>query len=290
VAADYIEDLSNNNGLGAAAALDDPHCLGGYGKGTEGLSFRDPDYHAFYDEAVKRRKPFGPYVFFHPGSDPRLQARELLAWTKPKPGDFEPVVDSETTDGLSMQKVAVATFEALDELRLHGFAPLNYGSAWWLKTTAGYEPRLKQFRVWQAEYSRVLHRIPGLRALLWQFTDRLVVAKGRLRVDGDRLLVRDVSALRIPKHAKVVHPEPPKKPPAKPAAKKPVVYHTTTTSGTASNVTYTLFNPVEPKPPVAKKKAAPKPKPKPAPKPAPKKKAAPKPKPQPKPKPKRKAA
>ena len=218
----FIVDISTvGQGGKGGLALADPDCLGAFAKGTEGLHFEDPNYHAFYDAAKTHHKPCGPYMFLQPDEDGRAQARYLLAYTKPRPGDFEPVVDTETNSRGGMGRVAATTYAALDELKQHGFRPIMYGSTYFLKQLVGYEPRLKEFGVWQAEYGPVLHRIPGLRALVWQFTDAMVVAKGRLKVDGDKLLVRSIDALRIPKGKAVRHPEPPKpKPPVKPAAKR----------------------------------------------------------------------
>lgn len=200
-----LVDLSNNQGAGGLLAITDPAVAAVYAKATEGLGFEDAWYPRYRDQAHKLGKPFGAYLFLHPDQDGAQQARNFLAHAKPVPGDLEPVVDAELPPGGSVA-AARTTYAALAEIESHGFSPLLYASTSFLRAILSWEPRLSRFRVWQAEYGPVLHRVPGLNAVAWQFTDRLTVAKGRLRVDGDRLLVRNLDAIRIPAHAKVSHP------------------------------------------------------------------------------------
>jgi len=227
-------DISNRNGAAAGlAAIHDPKTGWIYAKGTEGLGFVDPLYPTFYDAGHYVRKPVGPYGFLHPDLDGAAQARFLLEHTKPKPGDLKPVIDSETLHNGDWEQCAATTLAALRELDAHGTGGIGYASSSFIRQLAAHEPALKSFGWWYADYATVLWRIPGVRALLWQNTDRLGV--GRFATDGDVLLARSLAAIEIPAHAIVRHPAPkpapapqpkpkPKpKPKAKPKAKKPAV-------------------------------------------------------------------
>lgn len=199
-------DVSNNQGRDGLLAIQDNTVQAVYAKATESLSFTDGWYPLYREQARKLGKPFGGYLFLHPDQDGAAQARYFLTYAKPKPGDLEPVVDSELLGRGGWRQAAQTTLAALDELATHGYQPLLYGSTSFLTDLVAAQPGLRRFRVWQAEYGPRLHRVPGLNAVAWQFTDAQTVAKGRLRVDGDRLLTRNLDALRIPADAVVSHP------------------------------------------------------------------------------------
>jgi GH25 family lysozyme M1 (1,4-beta-N-acetylmuramidase) len=213
VLAPDLVDLSNNNGPAAASAISAPGVKAVEAKGTEGLAFRDRDYPIFRVSAAKHRRAFGGYMFLHPGESGRAQARYFLAYAKPRPGDIEPVVDSETG---SPSVAASATYAALHELALHGYRPILYASSSYLQGLVSADPRIKRYRAWQAEYGPVLHRVAGVTTVAWQFTDRARVLG--FSVDGSHLLVRSIVQIEIRKpHAA----KPPSKPvttttPAKP--------------------------------------------------------------------------
>lgn len=202
IAAPAMIDLSNNNHAGAASAI------GVYGvqaveaKATEGMGFRDADYPVFRAAAARAHRPFGAYLFLHPYLGGKAQADYFLAYATPRPGDLEPVVDSETG---SPYAAAPATLAALDELKARGYRPLLYASSSYVAGLVAREPAIRAFRIWYAEYGPVLHRVPGTLAVAWQYTDRAVVAGHAL--DGSRLLV-NVGTLLIPR------PTPPRPAPA----------------------------------------------------------------------------
>src|SRR5581483_1839653 len=213
VAVPTMIDLSNNNGPGAASAISAPGVKAVEAKGTEGVAFRDPDYPVFRAAAARAHKPFGGYLFLHPDEGGAAQADYFLAWARPKPGDLQPVVDSETG---SPEGAAAQTLNALNELKARGYRPILYASSSYVAGLVAARPAIKAFRVWYAEYGPTLHRVAGTTAVAWQYTDAAGV-KG-LRVDGSRLLV-GVAALTIPKPAsqQVQHPAP--RPGPKPAQK-----------------------------------------------------------------------
>lgn len=185
-------DLSNNNGSHATVAIAAPGVRVVEAKATEGVHFQDSLYPTFRAAAARSHRAFGGYLFLHPDVSGAVQARYLLAYATPKAGDIQPVVDSETGPPATAAK---ATYAALHELTLHGFQPILYASSSYVLGLVRADPRIKQFRVWQAEYGPTLHLVPGVHVIAWQFTDRALV--GGIAVDGSQLLVRRVASLEI---------------------------------------------------------------------------------------------
>ena len=183
-------DLSNNNGTGAAVAIAAPGVRVVEAKATEGVKFRDGLYGTFRTTAAARHRAFGGYLFLHPTEGGAAQADYFLAYAHPRRGDIQPVVDSETGPPAA---AAAATYAALRELVRRGFEPLLYASSSYVAGLVAADARLKQFRVWQAEYGPTLHLVPGVRVVAWQFTDRAHV--GGIAVDGSHLLVRNVAVI-----------------------------------------------------------------------------------------------
>lgn len=191
-----IVDLSNNNGPGAAAAIAHHSVIA---KATEGLGFHDYLYPRFRQTAKRYGSAFGGYMFLHPDESGAAQADYFLAYARPRPGDIQPVVDSEIGSPCS---AGPATLAALKELQRHGFKPILYSNTYWLSSFHAYCPAiaraLGRFRVWQAEYGPTLHQVPGFHDIAWQFTDQAHVAG--LSVDGSHLMVRSIKQLLVPRH------------------------------------------------------------------------------------------
>ena len=174
-------------------------------KATEGDSFHDQLFAQHRTAARSLGIPFGSYLFLHPSS-PGSEAGFYLAYATPRRGDLQPLVDVEATDGEPMNRVAARASSCLSELEAHGFAPLLYCSSSWWRELVAFEPTLRRFRVWEAQYPGRLERwTPAIARLrmrlgsgasvaLWQWTDRYA-ADGRLW-DASRLMV-PVSSLLI---------------------------------------------------------------------------------------------
>lgn len=194
ILAPSLIDVSNNNGPGAAAAFRAAGVQAVEAKATEGLAFRDRDYPIFRTAAAHQRRAFGGYLFLHPYESGAAQARYFLAYAQPRPGDLQPVVDSETG---SPTAAAPATYAALHELVAHGYRPILYASSSYLAGLVATDRRIAAFRVWQAEYGPILHHVAGTTTVAWQFTDRAHV--NGFSIDGSHLLVRTVAQLEIPK-------------------------------------------------------------------------------------------
>jgi hypothetical protein len=105
------------------------------------------------------------------------------------------VLDTETADGSGWPAIAASVRASATTLQAHAYNPIIYGSLSWLRALYSVAPQLRYFDVWEAQYAGRLTRLPGVRTLLWQFTDHYAVGRGRL--DGNAMLVRNLGALRI---------------------------------------------------------------------------------------------
>ena len=182
-------------------------------KATQGSYFTDKTIAAGRKIAATLRIPFGSYVFQDPRDTPAGQHSRYLAAAKPRPGDLEPIIDSETTAGKTWAEIA-GNVDALARLfEAGGYRPLLYGSTSWLLRLYEAQPRLRRLRVWQAQYPRiippVLKKLLGQRTRLgkgatvvaWQYTTRWkILGRG---FDGSYLLAPlDSILIPHPKAAK----------------------------------------------------------------------------------------
>lgn len=196
-----VVDISNANDPHApewAAIKANPRIVGVICKATEALGFLDKVYPGARRITAGLGRVFGGYLFLHADADGGAQAAAFLEYAKPKPGDIQPIIDSEEIGlrGRPIAEMARQTDAAARALEHAGFAPILYADTSFLASLVAAVPTLKRLRAWQAEYGPTLHRVPGVNDLLWQFTDRAIVGKGRF--DESRLVVRDLNALRIP--------------------------------------------------------------------------------------------
>lgn len=217
----YLVDISNWNTPDWDAFKH--KLVGVYNKEGEGLTWHDPTYGRNRATAAARRIPFGAYYFHHPKYSGVAQAQAFLAGAKPRPGDLRPVIDTETSDDHSYGDIGRNVLVMAQTIRAAGINPILYASQSWIQRLVSASPGLKNFDWWQAEYGPRLHRVPGVRYVMWQFTDKMVVGKGRF--DGDLLLVRNLTPLLIPRPkppAPKPKPKPVPAPKPKPAPKPPV--------------------------------------------------------------------
>lgn len=177
-------------------------------KGTEATSYRSPVYEAQRAVARQAGVPFGGYTYIH-WNDPGEQFRYFLDYARPKVGDVQPAVDAEDPKA-DTAELAKRSYACLTALESEGYEPLLYASSSvWLAMFA-VEPRLKRFRVWEAQYpgrfARWFPRLAALRValrhgatvVLWQWTDNFEV-DGK-RFDCSRLLV-GLKTITIPAKA-----------------------------------------------------------------------------------------
>ena len=191
-----------------------------YHKATEGDSWSDPRYKQRRAEVRKARIPFGAYHFARPDvGDARREARWFLRHARVAPGDMVPMLDLETTEGLTRRQLTtwVGTWVRVVEDAV-GRRPVVYTNQ-----DLDYD---HECLVWVARYSNDF-RAPRLpkpweRAALWQHGDG--VYGDILEVPGIgpcdvNALHPDVPlrALRLPRPRKVVVP------PTQPAPAEPAV-------------------------------------------------------------------
>lgn len=99
-----------------------------YHKATEGDTYSDPMYTQRRREVAAAGLPFGAYHFARPElGDAASEARRFIKVADPKPGDLIPVLDLETTEGLSLQALETWAEQFSKTVKgLTGFWPVVY--------------------------------------------------------------------------------------------------------------------------------------------------------------------
>lgn len=201
-----VIDVSNNRPIDHAD-LKASGAIGLIAKATEGATFKDATYPEHRKIAKAEGKPFGGFVFLHAASAGN-EAEFFINYAKPRRGDIQPVVDAEGggLDGKPTADLAKRALSCLERLEAKGYRPLLYTSAATWKQLVSYEPRLRHYRAWEADYpGRFTRWVPGLAKLrirlgrgasvvLWQWTSVYGVNgksydASRLMVPLDRLLI-----------------------------------------------------------------------------------------------------
>lgn len=199
-----VLDVSNVNPIdGRRLAIASPAAL--IAKASEGDNFRDALYERHRRLASQQRTVFGSYHFLRVASTGD-EADFYLGFAAPRPGDLQPVVDAEDLSA-GPEALARRAYDCLAALERRGYRPLLYASSSvWLQLIR-FEPGLRRFRVWEADYpgrfTRWLPRLAafrvrlrhGVSVTLWQFTDAY-------QVDGHgydaSLLLCKLDRIRIP--------------------------------------------------------------------------------------------
>lgn len=191
-----VLDVSNNNSI-TADFLHKSDAVALICKATEGTSFRDGTYRAHRDAARIVGIPFGGYIFLH-ALAPGNEAEYFLSYAKPRKGDIQPIVDAEGggLDSTSIEVMAKRTVACLRALTTDGFKPLWYSNLAFAEAMLHYQPGLKNWRLWVAQYTA--QRSPvghGVTVVMWQFSETYKV-QGR-RFDASHLYV-PIERLLIP--------------------------------------------------------------------------------------------
>lgn len=135
-------------------------------KATEGGDYVDSLFAYNWGELCRLEMRRGAYHFFRPRVSGRLQARHFLNVVQPEPGDFAPVLDIETTDGVAIEEmIEQARIWLLTMERELGVRPIIYTNMkFYNRYLAGV---FDHYPLWVARYSET-H--PDLRnGRLWQF-------------------------------------------------------------------------------------------------------------------------
>lgn len=116
----------------------------------------------------------GAYDFFHPSRDPVAQANKFESIVgKLGPGDLGPVIDWETTDGVSAFADMNDGLEFLTTVQaLTGRDPIVYGGPYFLQALS-LDSRFLTFALWVAHYGVACPLVPApwKSWTFWQFTD-----------------------------------------------------------------------------------------------------------------------
>jgi GH25 family lysozyme M1 (1,4-beta-N-acetylmuramidase) len=178
-----------------------------YAKASEGRYWSDADYAGFRAGAAAAGLAFGAYHFARPdrtAGDAVLEADHFIAAARPRRGDLRPVVDIESSGGLSPSALRtwIAAYAGRIWTRLGVRVVIYTTPGVWADLTAdttwfaanGYR------RVWTASWDTTVPAVPardwaGFHWAIWQYSDCGDVPGVRGCVDLDRIRDSDLSAL-----------------------------------------------------------------------------------------------
>ncbi|HXJ64156.1 MAG TPA: glycoside hydrolase family 25 protein, partial [Actinomycetota bacterium] len=188
-----------------------------FAKATEGTGFVDPLYAANRSGTAAAHMAFGAYHFARPSgstsdaiaADAKAEADWFIDNAKPKPGDLLPVLDLETSGGLSIPHLQAWTWGFLNEVvaRIHERPIIYSGNYFWATymgdTTQYADAGFKLLWVphWTTDPQP---RVPakdwgGLGWTFWQYTATGTVpgVTGARSVDLDRFNGTDLTSVEM---------------------------------------------------------------------------------------------
>lgn len=120
-------------------------------KATEGESLIDPQFRRNWLHAKKATIPRGAYHFFIASRSPKKQALNFIRTVKLQPGDFPPVLDVETLNGMPIPELKIKVKEWLDIVEAHyGVKPIIYTNASFYTNYLG--SAFDDYPLWVAHY------------------------------------------------------------------------------------------------------------------------------------------
>ena len=121
---------------------------------SDGVDYPDPHFAANWRAARRARIIRGAYQYFRPDQDPIAQADLLLKRMGPlREGDLPPVLDLETSGGLSQRAVLRKVKRWIDRVkRATGVTPIIYSNAKGWREITGDTRRWRRARLWVAHY------------------------------------------------------------------------------------------------------------------------------------------
>lgn len=143
-------------------------------KATEGESFTDKQFAAWWEAAGEAGLRRGAYHFFRSSKDAQLQAQHYIGTVSITYKDLPPVLDVETVhDGCTKEQLNRKLLTWLEMVEAHyGRKPIVYTSDSFVRDWL--LPSVKdEYPLWIARYNSEPPRTEGW--LFWQFTDRAVV-------------------------------------------------------------------------------------------------------------------
>ncbi len=157
-----------------------------FAKATDGITYTDPEFAKNWAGIQAAGLLRGAYHFFEANDDATAQAQHFLATVKLGPGDLPPVLDVETTAGMSDEQIwsGVATWLQVVE-QATGRQPMIYiAPGFW----NSHEPDLKltRYLLWLADYASQPQLPNGWTSwLFWQHSESGSVAGVTGAVDLD---------------------------------------------------------------------------------------------------------
>jgi lysozyme len=140
-------------------------------KASQGLTLSDSRFAENWNKAKKAGIVRGAYHYFEPGVDGRLQAKRFLAIVNPEKGDLVPVVDIETTNGLSRDALIQSLSECLQAVELQcGNKPIIYTGADFY--TKYLEEAFDEYPLWVAHYFAPFGPRVGRKWQIWQHSEK----------------------------------------------------------------------------------------------------------------------
>ncbi len=159
-------------------------------KATEGITYKDPTFDDNWYGAKSAGLLRGAYHFFRCNVDAKKQADYFIDYVKTVKdnGELPPVLDLETNDGISKEKIVPAVKIWLDRVEgAFGKKPIIYSGQYFLQDFlvqpgGGPPPWAKDYPLWLAQYPN--QYVDGMKPTLprgwfnytiWQYSDKGVV-------------------------------------------------------------------------------------------------------------------
>jgi lysozyme len=169
-------------------------------KATEGITYKDPTFDDNWFGAKSAGLLRGAYHFFRCNVDAKKQADYFIDYVKSVKdnGEFPPVLDLETNDGMTKEKIVPAVKIWLDRVEsAFGKKPIIYSGQYFLQDYliqpgGGPPPWAKDYPLWLAQYPN--QYVDGMKPALprgwfnyaiWQYSDKGAVNGINAAVDMD---------------------------------------------------------------------------------------------------------
>ena len=158
-----------------------------FAKATEGINYKDDTFKDNWSGAKAAGLLRGAYHFFRCNVDAKKQADYFIEFVKAAKDDGElpPVLDLETNDGMTKEKIVVAAKVWLDRVEAaFGKKPIIYSGQYFLQdylvqAGGGPPPWAKDYPLWLAQYPNQF--VEGVKPFLprgwfswsfWQYSDK----------------------------------------------------------------------------------------------------------------------
>jgi len=169
------------------------------GEVVNGNEWDDPKFERNMTEGRKFGLVMGAYYYFHPSVGASKQARHFIrlmdSFGYP---DLPPVIDVETTDGLSPAICANNLYSMIDYLQKElGRKPIIYTRNGFWVNQYGNPAYSKDYKFWLAQYplidpitdpfkftGKMSGTSPGVNPIMWQFTEKMKLG-GLPTLDGN---------------------------------------------------------------------------------------------------------